>query len=106
MALAIWSRFLRVCRKGVSRRGRAPVHSVRRRPASALPGFEVLEDRVTPSGGPGPSGGSGGSSGSSGGGGPGPSGSAAIVSTSSGALVTGSSGKTYTLSSLVKALGD
>jgi hypothetical protein len=73
----------------------------------ALPSFEVLEDRVTPSGGPGTSGTSGGpGSSGSGGGGPGSSTSTAIVSTAPGALVSGTSGKTYTLSGLIAALGN
>jgi hypothetical protein len=101
MAFAILSRFF-----GASRtRGARPV---RRRPTSALPSFEVLEDRVTPSGGPGPSGGGGsGSSGgpSGGGGSTAPSGSTVLISTS-GALVTGSSGKTYTLGSFVASLNE
>jgi hypothetical protein len=67
----------------------------------------MLEDRLTPSGGPGPSGGGGsGSSGGSGGGGPGASGSAAIISAPQGTLVTGSSGKTYTLGQVITALSN
>jgi hypothetical protein len=61
---------------------------------------EALEDRLVPSGGPGPSGGSGGS-----GGGPGPSNTQAVVSgSSSGALATGSSGKTFQLGSVITSL--
>jgi hypothetical protein len=61
---------------------------------------EVLEDRVTPSGGPGPSG-----SGSSGGGGPGASGPTAIVSSSSSQVIaTATSGKTLQLGATLTAL--
>jgi hypothetical protein len=88
---------------------RVPARSVPRRLRNhASLAVESLEDRVTPSGGPGLSGGpgsSGGSSGSGGsGGGPASSNSQAIVSGSSGALATTSSNKTYQLGTVITAL--
>ncbi len=74
----------------------------RARTWSAAPAIEVLEDRLVPSGGPGPSGGSDGSGTS---GGPGPSSPPAITSDSSGGtIVTASSGKTFQLGALMTAL--
>src|SRR5579885_45005 len=79
--------------------GRSQRRPSARRPAAASLAVEVLEDRLTPSGGPGPSGGG------SGGGGPGPSGTTAIVSsTSDQVIATGSSGKTFQLGSMLTAL--
>lgn len=69
---------------------------------SAAPAIELLEDRLVPSGGPGPSGVSGGSGTS---GGPGSSSPPAITSGSSGGtIVTASSGQTFQLGALMTAL--
>jgi hypothetical protein len=97
MAQTILSRLL-----GRSRRvpARSTPRAVRNQASLTV---EALEDRLTPSGGPGPSGGSGGGGP---GGGPGPSSTQVLVSEpSSGSLVTGSSGKTYQLGALVTSLG-
>ena len=95
MAQTVWSLWF-----GLSRSPARP------RTWSAAPGIELLEDRLAPSGGPGPSGGIG-VSGTSGGpgGGPGSSGPPAITSGSSaGTIVTASSGKTFQLGALLTAL--
>jgi hypothetical protein len=83
-----------------------PRSSARARVSSAAPAVELLEDRLVPSGGPGPSGGSSGSSPGGSGGGSGPSSPPAITSgPSAGTIVTASSGKTFQLGALVTALG-
>jgi hypothetical protein len=89
----MWSRLF-----GTSR---SPARARPSRPALAV---ELLEDRLAPSGGPGPSGGGPGPSGSSGGG-PGSSSPPAITSGSSGGtIVTASSGKTFQLGALMTSL--
>ena len=89
MAEKLWSGLLAFTRP--ARRG----HSAPR-PAGASLMVEVLENRLVPSGGPGPSGTSGG---------PGSSSPPAITSGSSGSvIVTGSSGKTFQMGALIQAL--
>ena len=99
MAQTVWSRLLGLSRP--SPRGR-----VVGRPASASLAVELLEDRLVPSGGPGPSGVSGGPGPSvSSGGGPGSSSPPAITSgTSSGVIATATSGKTFQLGATLQAL--